>query len=579
MSNPIKTTSRDYDSLMVDINNDPKLRNRPEWFKRMIAGIGDSLNTMLDLVNNESMLDTAQSRTAIADKLALIDYYLSPPETCSGTAIFFLNPATVAFPVTFPASDLVATTQGTTIRPSQRFEARDAVTISALVSENFTVAGDDLTVAREYMTGEKVRLATSGTLPPPLAVATDYYVVKVDATTINLAETLDDAISGTIISLTGAGAGTQSISLYSFQATLYQQETISSSKVGDGDGTDFQEVDLPDENIIADTVVATVNAATYTRVTSFASSVSTDNVFQVIYRTDGTAFLRFGGNGFGNPPGLFDIFAEYAIGGGADTNISDDDIINTYAGGNADISGVTNTEDFTGGADEESTETAKRIAPLSLAARDRFVKTSDGIALVISNFSVSTVQIIRNAYGPLSCNVLPVPNGGGLPSGALKTAIEDYLIARTVLEGIDVRCNDPDYVVKNVVCGVKMKTGYTYADIEDYVKLAWRLLLSETGQEIKDNYDGNGVESAVTLINSIFTTTYGSADYTAVARLLDNFSPAEFEMTMTISDAYGLLDSFIVGVDYVTITGPVFPFTLNDDQITQVGTLTISEIV
>lgn len=54
--------------------------------------------------------------------------------------------------------------------------------------------------------GFKVRLTTTGTLPAPLLTATDYFVIVIDANTIQLAESLAEALAGTEIELTDAGS-------------------------------------------------------------------------------------------------------------------------------------------------------------------------------------------------------------------------------------------------------------------------------------------------------------------------------------------------------------------------------------
>jgi hypothetical protein len=64
-----------------------------------------------------------------------------------------------------------------------------------------------LTVAEAWATGTKVRCATDDTLPSPLAVDTDYYVIYVGATTMKLATTLANAQDGTEINITDTGTG------------------------------------------------------------------------------------------------------------------------------------------------------------------------------------------------------------------------------------------------------------------------------------------------------------------------------------------------------------------------------------
>jgi hypothetical protein len=61
------------------------------------------------------------------------------------------------------------------------------------------------------LTGTRVRLTTTTTLPAGLATATDYYLIKVSNTTFKLATSYANAIAGTAINITDAGTGTHTI--------------------------------------------------------------------------------------------------------------------------------------------------------------------------------------------------------------------------------------------------------------------------------------------------------------------------------------------------------------------------------
>ena len=61
------------------------------------------------------------------------------------------------------------------------------------------------------LTGTRVRLTTTTTLPAPLATATDYYVIRMSDGTFELATNYANAIAGTQINITDAGTGTHTI--------------------------------------------------------------------------------------------------------------------------------------------------------------------------------------------------------------------------------------------------------------------------------------------------------------------------------------------------------------------------------
>jgi hypothetical protein len=62
------------------------------------------------------------------------------------------------------------------------------------------------------LTGTRVRVSTSTTLPAPLAAATDYYLTRISDTTYKLSTSYANLVAGTFIDITTAGTGTQTLS-------------------------------------------------------------------------------------------------------------------------------------------------------------------------------------------------------------------------------------------------------------------------------------------------------------------------------------------------------------------------------
>ena len=67
-------------------------------------------------------------------------------------------------------------------------------------------------IPSNILTGTRVRLATTGILPVGLATATDYYVIKLDDLTCQLATSYANAVAGTAINFTTDGTGTHTLS-------------------------------------------------------------------------------------------------------------------------------------------------------------------------------------------------------------------------------------------------------------------------------------------------------------------------------------------------------------------------------
>ena len=102
MSNSIQYTSRTFESILADINSDSDLVNKPDWWKRIWAGIGDILSMWNNAVANNIHLRTSFTRRGVQDNLKLIDYELSPQSTSSGNLIFHVDSSlgTGIFPFT-----------------------------------------------------------------------------------------------------------------------------------------------------------------------------------------------------------------------------------------------------------------------------------------------------------------------------------------------------------------------------------------------------------------------------------------------------------------------------------------------
>jgi len=583
LTNPFLYTSKSFEALLNDVNNDNELVDKPNWWKRAICGIGDIVAMWNNALANNLLLRTAYTRRNVQLLSELIDYQMTPHATANGIVLFYIK-GSASFPFTVQKEDLVALTTGSVSVSSKRYEGRSNVTVSA-VNENFTstevnTSTDVITVTRDFLTGEKVRFTTTGALPAPLAVSTDYYVIRVSATEIKLATSLVNAYSVNSIDITTGGSGTHTIHLYSFQATLYQQQTKDEFSIGTSDGiTEFQEFDLADKNILEDTLIVNINSFTWSKVDTLIYSGTTDKHFRLFYNTDNTARIQFGNGIYGAIPPAFDIEVTYAYGGGVDSNVTVVNRVSTYGGTDTNIEAVSNPISLTGGADTESIETAKILGPLLLKARDRFVTSEDGEALCLAYGGLTLAKIIKNEYGPLSAKVITIAAGGGNPSGAVKTALETYLIDRTILESIDVRVEDTTITAQNVTSAAKLLSGYTWSGgVEDYFRLAWKLFFSETSQEIKDDYDSNGIGNAIDLINIYFSESFGESDYTAVRQLLDNLEPRQIADAIQVDDAIAYIRSSVDGIDYMTITTPTFPIALADDEITTYGSLTLTEI-
>ena len=195
---------------------------------------------------------------------------------------------------------------------------------------------------------------------------------------------------------------------------------------------------------------------------------------------------------------------------------------------------------------------------------------------------VSLAKVNENLYGPLSCQVLCIATGGGNLSAPTQALLQTYLIAKSILGSMDVRVEDATLVTVTVDIGIKVKTGYVYADIEDYIEFACKIFFSETGKEIIDKYDADGISDAITLINSIFTYSFTSTDNTTIIEILERLKIVgyrNFDDDIQEFDFVGFLQ-VITGIDYITITDPAFPLSYDNDEISThtASSFTLAEI-
>lgn len=130
----------------------------------------------------------------------------------SGSAV---SAAATVVPGTLALVDVVGWIRRT---PASSLTA-DAITNTLSQSDTFTAATSDIctysstaNIPSNILTGTRVRLTTTTTLPAGLALATDYYVIRLSDTTFSLASSYANAVAGTAVNITDTGTGTHTMS-------------------------------------------------------------------------------------------------------------------------------------------------------------------------------------------------------------------------------------------------------------------------------------------------------------------------------------------------------------------------------
>lgn len=83
-------------------------------------------------------------------------------------------------------------------------------------SNTFTASSSSgllLTFTNDFKSGTKVRFTTTTTLPTGLSLATDYWLIRVSATTARVATSYANYVAGTAIAYTDAGTGTHTMTV------------------------------------------------------------------------------------------------------------------------------------------------------------------------------------------------------------------------------------------------------------------------------------------------------------------------------------------------------------------------------
>lgn len=107
------------------------------------------------------------------------------------------------------------------------FQVSASVTAqAAAVVPSASISGNIFTkTAHGLVTGTVGQMTTSNTLPTPLVVLTNYYVIRLTANTFSLASSLVNASAGTAITLSDAGVGNQTFTPTAVTGVLTLQQS------------------------------------------------------------------------------------------------------------------------------------------------------------------------------------------------------------------------------------------------------------------------------------------------------------------------------------------------------------------
>lgn len=244
-------------------------------------------------------------------------------------------------------------------------------------------------------------------------------------------------------------------------------------------GLPNQEYQLTESPFLDSSLVITAEDGTYTLVDDFLSSTATDKHATLEIDENSRGHLTFGNAVSGSiPKGT--VILDYKTGGGSVGNVAKNTIrkaTKNYTDnlGNMVQLSVTNPANATGGAEAQTVESIRELAPRSLRAPTRTVCREDYEINALRVQGVArALMLSRDEYLPIQENqgaLYIVPKGGGYATEALLSAVYTMVHAtypKTITFKVAVL--SASYLIVDVVTKVHFAKGYKPADVAKQIR-------------------------------------------------------------------------------------------------------------
>jgi hypothetical protein len=435
MINPIKVLSTSFNDILNDLNNDTRTADAPYWLKAIFAGIFAILTIRLNVVVNQSYVDTCESRPILTNLLRWNDYSLKWKSTSSTLLdITVDSSATLSSDYTIPINELKFSTNDNTF---------------------FFESELPLTILQGQTTG--------------------------------VSEVFCKA----------------SVNIYSI------------GKTKEGSNNTYNIIDI---DVLSNTLQVIIDSIPYTKVDTFAFSTFSDYHYKHEYRSDGTSYIKLGfvnenGVQYGYIPvaGL-DIFVQYSVGGGLNTNVKEN-TITKYTGNDVNVLTCNNPSQASGGSDAESISNAKTMSILKANTHDMFWNVRSGEYLSKTIQGVYDAKVFISGFN-VSMYILPY--GGLFASSILKQNVTILLYSKAIFsdsffQNIIINIQDCSPINKTINVNIKTNVGVSTIDTDRKVKFILCLVGYHYRNVILDYFRDNSLEDTIVYINSLFTSITGTA--------------------------------------------------------------------
>ena len=273
----------------------------------------------------------------------------------------------------------------------------------------------------------------------------------------------------------------------------------------------------------------------YTQVDNFLDSTSTDRHFTVTVDQNDKATVRYG-NGINGAIPVGSGTTAYKIGGGRGGRVEADAIAKIEGSfvdslGNPLTPSATNVSASSGGTDRESVEQIRVNGPASLRVPNRTVAREDYEinALRVSGVSRALMLTSNEDAGVQENNglLIVIPEGGGLPSTALKNAVHTMVtVTYPNTLTFQVAVQDPVYKTIDVSARVAFLQGYTKATVAAAIRAALTAFFAESDEDGVPNtnvdFGGKITDSVGTVVGEqAFSDVYNAVrDVEGVRKLV-----------------------------------------------------------
>jgi len=377
----------------------------------------------------------------------------------------------------------------------------------------------------------------------------------------------------------GDSGGTDTITVTAKQKKSYSSILIATIE----DNDDFRDYPIDGyTDIIKDSMELTIDALTWTRVSYFDDSDSTDKHFQLVFQSSGKVRIRFGDGVTGLKPTIGDgVYADFEVTKGL-TGKMDTGEIDINASGDSDVIEVTNAGS-SGGNDSETIASILRNARGSVRLRDIIWSQED--LEIAARSSSSSVQKALGIPGSGAASIHIVPSGGGVPGAGLLTDVENYVQPLTQFGAMPITGVAPNYVSVSPTATVTTRTGFVQAKVEDLVEFALTLTTSAIDNQVIEYYDDNGIDSTRTdIINTLWALAFVEADNAALASIIDKWKVLlgdrdyrEWGQDLEVGDLWIMGNSlYDFGADLFALSAPAANVSAASDEIISIGTVTVA---